>query len=223
MVTEQLAVGEGLVRRMVAAPGTPPSGRGNGGWHHASMDLTHARLEPPSVEYKASFIQAVREFQSEPCPFNSGGMGRYEDVSADDLDANFGLFLQELNDFVLGRNLKPGWVRQSTFWLIDHREFIGRATVRHFLNEHLMRIGGHIGYEIRPTQRKRGYGKLILRLALQEARALGIDRALLTCDSTNAASRRIIETNGGRLEDELQQGDGRPSKLRFWIPALQSK
>jgi predicted acetyltransferase len=86
-----------------------------------------------------------------------------------------------------------------------------------------MRIGGHIGYEIRPTQRKRGYGKLILRLALQEARALGIDRALLTCDCTNAASRRIIEANGGMLEDELQQGDGKPSKLRFWIPALQSK
>jgi predicted acetyltransferase len=183
------------------------------------LPLANARLEPPSVEHKASFIQAVREFQSEPHPLNSGGMGRYEDVGAEDLEANFGSFLQELDDFVLGRNLEPGWVPQSTFWLIDDREYIGRATVRHSLNEHLMRVGGHIGYEIRPAKRRRGYGKLILRLALQEARALGIGPVLVTCDSTNAPSRRIIEANGGRLENELAQEDGKPAKQRFWIPA----
>ena len=181
------------------------------------MDLTNARLELPSEEYKASFIQAVREFQSEPYPFNSGGMGRYQDVSAEELDANFGSFLEELRDFSSGRNLKPGMVPQSTFWLIDNREFIGRASIRHFLNENLTRVGGHIGYEIRPARRGRGYGKLILRMALRKARDLGIDRALVTCDSTNVASRKIIEASGGAFENELPQADGKPSKLRFWI------
>ena len=162
-----------------------------------SYDLTNARLELPSEEYKASFIQSVREFQSEPYPFNSGRMGRYEDVSAEELDANFGSFLEGLRDFSSGRNLKPGIVPQSTFWLIDKREFIGRASVRHSLNENLMRVGGHIGYEIRPARRGRGYGKLILLLALRKARDLGIDRALVTCDSTNLASRKIVEASGG--------------------------
>ena len=141
-----------------------------------SYDLTRARLELPSEEYKASFIQAVKEFQSEPNPFNSGGMGRYQDVRAEELEANFGSFLEGLRDFSSGRNLKPGMVPQSTFWLIDNREFVGRASVRHFLNENLTRVGGHIGYEIRPARRGRGYGKLILRMALRKAMDLGIDR-----------------------------------------------
>jgi predicted acetyltransferase len=177
----------------------------------------NARLERPSVEYQASFIQAVKEFQSEPPPFNTGSMGRYQDVSLNDLEVNFDAFLQGLDDFAAGRNLKPGLVPQSTFWLIDNREFIGRASVRHFLNESLTRVGGHIGYEIRPTRRGRGYGNLILRLALEKSRGLGIDRALVTCDSVNLASRRIIEANGGALENELPQAGGMPSKLRFWI------
>lgn len=181
------------------------------------MNLTNARLEPPSVEYKASFIRAVKEFQSEPYPFNSGGMGRYRDTSVDDLEVNFDSFLQGLNDSAAGRNLKPGLVPQSTFWLIDNREFVGRASVRHFLNANLTRVSGHIGYEIRPARRGRGYGKLILRLALRQASDLGIDRALVTCDSTNLASRKIIEASGGALENVLPQADGKPSKLRFWI------
>jgi predicted acetyltransferase len=180
-----------------------------------------ARLEQPSVEHKASFIQAVKEFQSEPPPFNAGSMGRYQDVNLDDLEVNFDAFLQGLSDFAAGRNLKPGLVPQSTFWLIDNREFIGRASVRHFLNENLTRVGGHIGYEIRPTRRGRGYGKLILRLALQKASALGIDRTLITCDSANLASRKIIEANGGAFENELPQTDDSPSKLRFWIELAQ--
>ena len=182
-----------------------------------TYDLTKARLELPSEEYKASFIEAVGEFQSEPYPFNSGGMGRYQDVRAEELEADFGSFLEGLRDFSSGRNLKAGMVPQSTFWLIDNREFIGRASVRHSLNENLTRVGGHVGYEIRPAMRGRGYGKLILRMALLKAKDLGLERALVTCDSTNIASRKIIEASGGALENEFSQGDGKPSKLRFWI------
>jgi predicted acetyltransferase len=170
-----------------------------------SNDLTKARLELPSDEYKASFIQAIKEFQSEPYPFNSGGMGRYQDVRAEELETNFGSFLEGLRDFSSGRNLKPGMVPQSTFWLIDNREFIGRASVRHFLNEKLTRVGGHVGYEIRPARRGCGYGKLILRLALRKAKDLGMDRVLITCDSMNAASRKIIEANGGAFETSFHR------------------
>src|SRR6185295_6761440 len=74
-----------------------------------------------------------------------------------------------------------GRVRESTFWLIEEGEFIGRVSIRHTLNPRLEKLGGHIGYEIRPTMRRRGYGTLILSLALPETLKLGIRRALVTC------------------------------------------
>jgi predicted acetyltransferase len=73
-------------------------------------------------------------------------------------------------------------------------------------------MGGHIGYDVRPSARRRGHATAMLRAALPVARGLGIESALVTCDEDNVASRKVIEANGGVFED--QRGD----KLRFWIP-----
>ena len=73
-------------------------------------------------------------------------------------------------------------------------------------------MGGHIGYDVRPSVRRRGYATLMLRLSLPVAHQLGIDPALITCDDTNVGSRRVIEANGGRL---ASASDG---ILRFWVP-----
>lgn len=80
-----------------------------------------------------------------------------------------------------------------------------------------MKIGGHIGYDIRPSQRKKGYGKAILRLVLPLAKELGINKVLITCDVTNIASKKIIKANGGDLEDTIPDSNGLPDKHRFWI------
>jgi predicted acetyltransferase len=73
-------------------------------------------------------------------------------------------------------------------------------------------MGGHIGYDIRPSARRRGHATAMLAAALPVARSLGIGPALLTCDEDNTASRRVIEANGGVVEDK------RGGKLRYWIP-----
>ena len=71
---------------------------------------------------------------------------------------------------------------------------------------------------IRPTsERNKGYGKKMLSLALPKAKALGLNRVLITCDETNLGSRKIIEENGGVYEDSVSQGDGLPPKRRYWI------
>ncbi|HWG85404.1 MAG TPA: GNAT family N-acetyltransferase, partial [Deinococcales bacterium] len=81
---------------------------------------------------------------------------------------------------------------------------------------HLRDVGGHIGYEVRPSRRREGHGREALRVALQEARKLGLRRALVTCNASNPGSRRIIEANGGILEDEREVQDyGRVR--RYWI------
>lgn len=181
--------------------------------------VTRAWLAAPSEAFKQSFIEAVREFQADDYPWNAGGMGRYREVEVHVLERDFASFLSGLED-AAGRNVKPGFVPQTTYWLVEDAGFIGRVSVRHRLNENLMRVGGHIGYEIRPSRRRQGYGTLALRLGLEKAAALGIRKALVTCDATNRPSRSIILANGGKMEDQIEMGGGKPPKQRFWIDLL---
>jgi demethylmenaquinone methyltransferase/2-methoxy-6-polyprenyl-1,4-benzoquinol methylase len=169
---------------------------------------TRAFLAEPSLTYKDSYLEAMREFQGET---------RYLDHDPDWLadDANFAALTQRLISY--RTSPPPGGVSASELWLVSGGVFIGRASIRHQLNDSLRRYGGHIGYEIRPSRRRQGYGTLICRLALEHARSLGIQRALITCDETNTASRRIIEANGGRFEQAVQV-EGRPVRtLHFWV------
>jgi predicted acetyltransferase len=108
-----------------------------------------------------------------------------------------------------------GYVPDTLLWLSDGAEWLGRLSIRHELNEMLLEVGGHIGYDVRPSARRRGHGTEMLRQALPMARQLGIDPALVTCDVDNIGSRKVIEANRGRLEDE------RHGKLRFWVPTSQ--
>lgn len=110
------------------------------------------------------------------------------------------------------------WVKASTFWLIDNGEFIGHTNIRHEIPGKLAERGGHIGYAIRPSKQKQGYGKKILELALIEAKKLGLKKILLTCDDKNIASQKTIEANGGVLENIIEL-DGEMIR-RYWIEII---
>jgi predicted acetyltransferase len=97
-------------------------------------------------------------------------------------------------------------------WWVHDEEYLGRIAVRHRLTPQLREVGGHIGYDVRRSARRRGHATAMLRAALPIARRLGIESALVTCDVDNYASRKVIERNGGVL------GDQRGDKLRFWVP-----
>lgn len=103
------------------------------------------------------------------------------------------------------------WVPATTYWLIHKGVFVGHTNIRHQLNEYLLKIGGNIGYYIRPSMRGKGYGTKILELALVEAKSLGLKKVLVTCEASNLFSKRVIEKNGGQFEDEVD------SVLRYWI------
>ncbi|MFC5004523.1 GNAT family N-acetyltransferase [Dactylosporangium cerinum] len=176
-----------------------------------------AELSGPTVRVHRSFVSAMAEFRDE-------GRGSPADGSALGADLRefepgwarpeiFAAYVDRLRALALPDTPRPAdHVPSTTLWWLHADEYLGRVAIRHQLTPHLREAGGHIGYDIRPSARRRGHATAMLRAALPVARALGIESALLTCDVTNTASRRVIEANGGVLED--RRGD----KFRFWVP-----
>jgi predicted acetyltransferase len=165
-------------------------------------------LAVPSQVYKDSYIEGIRELQAE---------GRNTNIDLESVSKDFAGYIQSLLDEADRSKLKPGWVPGSRFWLIDSNKYIGDLSLRHELNQQLFTVGGHIGYTIRPSKRRQGYGKEILRLGLEKARERGLRRVLVTCDEDNIGSKKIIEANGGQFENALEVEGERTRKLRYWI------
>ncbi len=118
---------------------------------------------------------------------------------------DFSLFQEKLlrnYEMSEGINLKPQFVPQTIYWLYVDGKPVGYGKLRHYLNQHLLQHGGHIGYAIRPMDRGKGYAKILLRKLVQESMEKQIDQVLLTCYESNKASRKVIESNGGELRDK---------------------
>lgn len=168
------------------------------------------QLIEPTVSVHESFVESVREFHA------LGGEPPYvarldADVLAD--PAEFAGYVQGLIDEKYEETPRPaGYVPATTLWWTDGVQFLGRLAIRHRLTATLKRKGGHIGYDVRPSARRQGHASAMLNAALPIAKELGIDRALITCDTDNVASRKVIEKNGGEFIDEI---DG---IYRFWVP-----
>ncbi|MGS7466755.1 GNAT family N-acetyltransferase [Bacillus paranthracis] len=131
--------------------------------------------------------------------------------------SNFPAMVQELLDAHNGINLPDSWVPDSTYWLVtDHNRIVGVVNIRHSLTEHLFNAGGHIGYGIRPSERRKGYATKLLALSLEKAKQLNITKALIVCDEVNTASEKTILHNGGVRDDDFIEEDGNVVR-RFWI------
>ncbi|MBX6748385.1 MAG: GNAT family N-acetyltransferase [Micromonosporaceae bacterium] len=109
----------------------------------------------------------------------------------------------------------PDLVHATHWWIVEGDTYLGAIALRHRLNEYLLRVGGHIGYGVRPSARGRGLASWALGEVLRRARQRGLDRVLLTCADTNLASARTIERNGGVLED-IRESEFGPLR-RYWI------
>jgi predicted acetyltransferase len=171
---------------------------------------TVPELIDPTARLAPSFTEALREFTAEDPDVANSWTGmvidRFQRAGPD--------WVAAYVEAELGwRTVPPaGFVPVTTLWWADGETYLGRISIRHHLNDALIEIGGHIGYDVRPSARRRGHSTAMLAAALPRAAALGIDKALITCDESNIASRKVIERNGGVLEDR------RGTTLRFWAP-----
>lgn len=169
------------------------------------------QLTAPDVRFHASFLDAVREFTEaglDALVLIGEDITPYERTWCE--PAGFAAFVDMLRAET-ERPRRPDWVEMTNLWYAEDDTFLGRLSIRHRLDPYLLELGGHIGYAVRPGARRQGHATAMLRAALPLCRQLGIDRALVTCDTTNTASRKVIEANGGEFEDR------RGVKLRYWI------
>lgn len=164
------------------------------------------RLRPVRVDDEAAVAAAHEEMRDDDFEFALGW----------DPTRPFAAYVETLRRQRCGGDLPEGHV-PATFLLAEvDAEVVGRVSVRHQLTEWLAREGGHVGYGVRPQHRRRGFATEILRQSLVIARAVGVDRVLVTCDDSNVASASVIEAAGG-VRDEEQPLAGDPPKRRYWI------
>ena len=109
----------------------------------------------------------------------------------------------------------PGFVTAHTFFALVNDRIVGIINGRHELNDYLLNFGGHIGYSVRKSERRKGYGKKMLAYTSEFLFSLGLEKILITCDKNNIASKRTIESCGGILKNEVIE-ESRIT-LRYWI------
>lgn len=167
------------------------------------------QLIVPDVRLHASFLDSHREWAGA----TQDGAGIHE---GDDVESPEG-FAAFVDSIVASEHTprRPGLVTDTYRWIVEDDRYLGSISFRHELTDYLLNFGGHIGYGVRPSARGRGLASWALAQTLQTARARGYDRVLVTCDDENPASARVIEKNGGALEDT--RSDGRRLLRRYWI------
>lgn len=173
--------------------------------------MTDVKLVYPSKEYEKEAFEFIQEFLDYNSEINgTGGLNRYNDYDEWLLKVDKDLDLS---------NIQEERVPANTYFcvrILDNR-IVGMINIRHKLNEFLLNEGGHIGYSIRPTERKKGYGTIMLKLALQKCRELNLNKVLITCDKINIASAKVIQNNNGLLENEIFSETFSEIIQRYWI------
>ena len=163
------------------------------------------QLVEPAAQWRAAFLDMARECRA-------AGDHRY-DLALHD----FGAYLRSIAQGRRTEGLPPGRVPGTEYWLEEAGRIVACVRLRFSLTPELEREGGHVGYDVRPSMRRRGYGTALLRLALPLARHHGIQRVCITCDADNIGSRKIIERNGGVLAGEAVSPDSGKWVRQYWI------
>jgi predicted acetyltransferase len=149
--------------------------------------MSNCFLVVPNKEFKKGFEDYVMSYKKVNDEYYYNKYKKALEV--------FGEYLNDLDKLQRGEELPPDCVPTSNFWLVAEEKVVGVVRVRHFEID----TAGHIGYDISPDYRNKGYGIKILQLALVKASELGIKEVIVTCNIENVASRKIIEKNNGKL------------------------
>lgn len=164
------------------------------------MEEPKLKLIKPDRMYYVSYKEAVEEYK------------RYKITNYEFLDPHNDDIFHKMKESEMGQNLPIGWVKGTYLWMVEGEAFVGEVCIRHTLTDELLKCGGHIGYGVRYSQWNRGIGTQMLASALRYAKEiLHLDKVLITCNDDNNSSARVIEKNGGVLQDKIER------TRRYWI------
>ena len=167
----------------------------------------------PTIEHK----QAVMEYRQE---WLDSGLGEMINGSwglqHKDYDS-YKKWLDDIEKLVTGQSNNPNInVPASTYLAFCGEKIVGNIQIRHRLNDYLLSTYGHIGYAVRPSERRKGYATHMLALALGKYREMGIGKVLISCDKSNTSSVKTISKNGGIFGKEFAEDDGNIVQ-QYWI------
>lgn len=160
-------------------------------------------LREAAVADGADIYGMLQEMPADENGFQNGAHGKTPE--------EFAGWLKKREEIARGEGLESWMVPENTYWFYAGSRPVGYGKVRHRLTEALRKAGGHIGYAIRPTDRGKGYGIVILKLLLAKARGLGLEKVMIDCLAGNLPSRKVIEANGGVLEKEQN------NRAYYWV------
>ncbi len=163
----------------------------------------------PTKEYEQQAYDYIEEFKKYNSKINGTG-------GLDDYIGKYDEWLKKLE--IERENYNKDRVPNETFMLIreEDNKLLGIINIRLALNEYLLQHGGHIGYGIRPTERRKGYNSYQLYCALKFCKEKELEEVLLTCHKDNLGSVKTIENSCGILENEVKDKDGKIIQ-RYWI------
>ena len=171
--------------------------------------LEEVYLVIPSMEHKQAYNEMLLDFEKtensiHPTAIRPKGMDYIN-------------WLRNLETYKRSVTCPSQFAPSDTYFLVNnYNKIFGAITIRHYLNEELLKFGGHIGYGIRPSERRKGYANVMLKMALKNCVNLGIKQVLITCNKGNIASEKTIISNGGVLENELMEENGNTVQ-RYWV------
>lgn len=171
--------------------------------------MTNLYLKFPTLEDEEKIMEYIEEYISDNPNAKPLGLTK---------ETNYIEWLEKRINEHIGLNLEEDRVPSSVYLLIENEEIVGHVSIRHNINnEFLSRYGGHIGYGIRPSQRRKHYATKMLYLALEKCRELGLEKVLVSCKKENIGSAKTIENNYGVLEEEIFIEEENEYFKKYWI------
>ena len=165
----------------------------------------------PTIEYASQIAEYRQEFLDAGDSMDgTGPLRRLEDPEE---------YIKTCAEYEDPQTVPAHLVPATQFFLIrksDNR-LVGMLQVRYCFNDYLEKYAGHIGYSVRPSERRKGYAKQMLKMALPFCREIGLDKVLISCIDGNVGSEKTILANGGVYESTVYEPNGNKNLKRFWI------
>lgn len=174
----------------------------------AKIDSPRIKIYPPALKWRNSYVESLREMAAQD-PGRASGIKW-------DLFENFEKYLDLCKKQSQLKQVTDGIFPAITYWtILDESVAVGKLSLHPVMTPRLEVLGGHFGYEVRPSYRRRGIAEITCGLGLQELKRLGFTRVFSTCDEDNIGSRRTLEKNGGKLIDRYELADWPKPVLKF--------